>query len=266
MKEFINYLTRFRESFLLFILVIISFALMTTSDSAIKKGLEASNLYIIASIQKSITSIGGYFGLYEENIALKLENTYLSYENYTLQDALLENIRLKKLLQFKYELDAEIIPAKVIGFSPTDVVTGVLLSTEDYKKISLNSAVITTDGLVGKIVKMAGQYAVCQILYDANSRVSVRIQRNRELGILASDGNNALYLKNIPNTIKIVQGDVLFTSGFSQIYPPNIKVGVITSAKINEERLFQDIQVSPSVNFNSLEEVFIIQVHESNEQ
>lgn len=266
MKEFINYLTRFRESFLLFILVIISFILMTTTDSAIKKGIEASNLYIFGSIQNTFHSIGSYFGLLEENIALKLENTRLSYENYTLQDALLENIRLKKLLQFKYELNAEIIPAKVIGFSPTDVVTGVLLSTEDYRKIALKSAVITADGLVGKIVKMAGQYAVCQILYDANSRVSVRIQRNRELGILSSDGNNTLYLNNISNTIKVVPGDVLFTSGFSRIFPPNIKVGVVTSAKINEDRLFQDITIAPSVNFNSLEEVFIIQVRESNEQ
>jgi rod shape-determining protein MreC len=238
---------------------------MTTNDSIIQNGLRSSNLYLIGSIQGTISSISEYFGLLDENIALKLKNTRLSYENYTLQDALLENIRLKKLLQFKYELDADIIPAKVIGFSPTDIVTGILLSTEDYKKIAINSAVITTEGLVGKIVRMSGKYAVCQILFDANSRVSVRIQRNRELGILASDGNNSIFLNNISNTIKVVQGDVLYTSGFSRIYPPNIKVGVITSAKINEERLFQKITVSPSVNFNSLEEVFIIQVRKSDE-
>ncbi len=238
---------------------------MTTTDSAIHDGLQSTNLFIIGSIQKKISSIGDYADLLDENIALKLKNTQLSYENYTFQDALLENIRLKKLLQFKYELDAEIIPAKVIGFSPTGVVTGILLSTEDYKKVSVNSAVITTDGLVGKIVKMAGPYAVCQILFDANSRVSVRIQRNRELGILASDGNNSLFLNNISNTIKVLPGDVLYTSGFSRIFPPNIKVGVITSVEVNEERLFQNISISSTVNFNSLEEVFIIQVQEINE-
>ena len=265
MKETLNHLARFRESFLLFVLVIISFVFMTTTDSAIHNGLQSTNLYIFGSIQNEVSNIGNYVNLLDENIALKLENTQLTYENYTLQDALLENIRLKKLLQFKYELEAEIIPAKVIGFSPTDIVTGILLSTEDYKKISVNSAVITTDGLVGKIIKIAGQYAVCQILFDANSRVSVRIQRNRELGILASDGYNALFLNNISNTIKVVPGDVLYTSGFSQIFPPNIKVGVITSVEINEERLFQNISVTPSVNFNNLEEVFIIQVQNSNE-
>ena len=42
---------------------------------------------------------------------------------------------------------------------------------------------MTDDGLVGKIVKFTGRYAICQNLFDPNARVSVRIQRNRELGV-----------------------------------------------------------------------------------
>ncbi|MEJ2056050.1 MAG: rod shape-determining protein MreC, partial [Calditrichaceae bacterium] len=96
------------------------------------------------------------------------------------------------------------------------------------------------------------------ILLDPNCRVSVRVQRNRELGMTAWDGGNGLLLEYIPNTVEIRPGDVLFTSGFSQIYPPNIKVGTVLQAEVNSEQLFQTIKVKPAVNFNKLEEVYVL--------
>ena len=91
----------------------------------------------------------------------------------------------------------------------------------------------------------------------------MRIQRNRELGMVAWDGGKGLFLEYIPNTVEIRPGDVLFTSGFSQIFPPNIKVGTVLQAEINNEQLFQTIRVRPSVNFNTLEEVYILKAEQN---
>jgi rod shape-determining protein MreC len=76
------------------------------------------------------------------------------------------------------------------------------------------------------------------------------------------DGGKGLFLEYIPNTVEIRPGDVLYTSGFSQIYPPNIKVGTVLQAEINTELLFQKIKVKPSVNFNTLEEVYILKTEQ----
>jgi len=236
-----------------------------SSDAQIVEGLRSTSLYSIGLVGRFVDSIESYFNLQQINHELRTENTRLAYENFELQDALLENIRLRKLLQFKYELQYDLIPAKVIGFSTIDIVTGLILSTEDIQKINKNSAVMTAEGLVGKVVKISGRYAICQNLFDPNSRVSIRVQRNRELGMVAWDGGSGLNLDYIPNTVEIKPGDVLFTSGYSQIFPPNIKVGTVTNVKTSNENLFQSIEVKPSVNFNRLEEVFILQAIESNE-
>ncbi len=232
---------------------------MLSSDSAIVEGLRSANLQLFGFVQQNLTSVTNYFNLAETNRQLRLENTKLAYQNFQLQDALLENIRLHNFLDFKKNDPYHYIAARVVGFSPLDFVTGYLLAISGNKPVQKNNAVITSDGLVGKIIKVSNGYAICQNLLDANSKVSVRIQRNRELGMVSWDGATQLQLENIPNTIEVQKGDVLFTSGMSQIYPPNIKVGVIISFQKEQEELFQTIRVKPAVPFNKIEEVFIVQ-------
>jgi rod shape-determining protein MreC len=252
-----NFISHYHQALLLAFYSILSFVFITTSDKAIVEGLRSTVLVIYGSVQEQLTDFSNYFSLEEKNSALRKENTQLAYENEHLKDALLENIRLKKLLQFKYEVGYELVPAKVIGFSPQNLVTGLLLSSEEIDKITNNSAVMTSQGLVGKIVKIASDYAICQILLDPNSRVSAKVQRNRELGIIKWDGANGFLLDNIANTTSILVGDVILTSGLSQIFPANLKIGVVTSVKNNTQELFKTIYVQPSVSFNRLEEVFI---------
>ena len=265
MNILIQFILRFRDSLTLLIYIILSFLMMTSSDNQIVEGLRSSTVFAFGLVQARFDSIDDYFSLRDKNQHLQVENTRLSYENSRLQNALLENIRLRKLLQFKYEMGYEFIPAKVVGFSPQNFVTGYLLSTEDYQRVRKNAAVMTSDGLVGKIVKKSGKYLICQNLLDPSSRVSVRVQRNRELGIVSWGGGNSLLLNNIPNSVDILKGDVLFTSGMSRIFPPHIKVGVVYSIQKSTKQLFQQIIVHPVVNFNILEEVFILQAKEEDE-
>ncbi len=260
-----QFISRFRDSLLLLFYILLSSAMMLSSDSAIVEGLRSSSLMSVGFIQGTLSELDSYFALRRINRELFLENTKLAYKNYQLQDALLENLRLHELLEFTKHSEFHFTPAKIIGSSPLDFVTGYLLKFAQTDSVKKNTAVITPDGLVGKIIKVSAHYAICQNLMDPNSRVSVRIQRSRELGILVWDGNKDLLLENISNTINIQKGDVLFTSGMSQTYPPNIKAGIVTSVHKNVDALFQTIYVKPVVNFNNLEELVIIQPGEKNE-
>ncbi|NOG46394.1 MAG: rod shape-determining protein MreC [Calditrichaeota bacterium] len=257
MTPIINFISHFHQSILLIVYLILSFIFIVSSDSTVVEGMRSSSLTMFGVMQETIDDMGSYFNLSKKNSELRKENTRLAYENYHLQDALLENMRLRKLLQFKYEVNYELIPAKVIGYSPHDIVTGRILSSEEIANTAKNSAVMTADGLVGKIVKVSGDYAICQILLDPNSRVSAKVQRNRQLGMIKSDGANGYILDHVPNTITIIEGDVIFTSGLSQIYPANIKIGVVNKIEHDEKALFQKIFVTPAVNYSRLEEVFI---------
>lgn len=260
LKQFIS---RFRDSLLLALYLFLSGMMMLSSDTAIVEGLRSTTLFSVGFIQNQLTGIQSYFSLRHENRSLRQENTRLAFENYQLQDALLENIRLHQLLNFSNHSEYHFSTAKIIGTSPLNFVTGYLLSIDEHQVIQKNSAVMTTEGLVGKIIKVQNNYAICQNLLDGNSKISVRIQRNRELGIATWDGGSSLILQNISNTIDVFPGDVIYTSGMSRIYPENIKVGVVTNAQKNEEALFQEIRVKAAVNFSNLEEVVII--HKEND-
>ncbi|HED11722.1 MAG TPA: rod shape-determining protein MreC [Caldithrix abyssi] len=257
MNPFLQFVSHFRQALLLWLYIVLSFLLILSSESRVAEGLRSTSLHLIGTLDEMASSVGNYFYLSEENRQLRKENTRLAYENFQLQDALLENIRLRKILRFSYSVDYDLLPAKVVGFSPQSQITGLLLSSDNMQSIKKNSAVMTADGLVGKIVKLSGRFAIAQILFDANIRVSARVQRNRELGLIKWDGARGLLLDQVANTVRIEVGDVVYTSGMSQIYPPNIKIGVVSEVQEQENVLFQRIRVIPSVNFDALDEVLI---------
>lgn len=266
MTQVLQFISHFRQSLLLYVYMAVSFLLIISSDSAIVGGIRAMSMNTFGTAQEVFDDMAAYFDLREKNSELRRENTRLAYEIYQLQDALLENIRLRKMLQFKYDVEYELIPAKVVGYSPQNLLSGVMLSTEEMGKVKKFSAVMTAEGLVGKVVEISGDYAICQILLDPNNRVSGQILRNSELGLVRGDGSRILYMDHLPNTVDVLEGDVVLTSGYSQIYPQNIKIGVVSEVRKSEEALFQTVKIRPAVNFNRLEEVFIYSEKVANEQ
>lgn len=255
MIKILNYIIEIRDAIVLIICILLSFLLMITTDNASGAPFRNIALSSIGYLGKTIYQIESYFNLSEENRILRQQNAKLAYENMQLQDALLENLRLRKLLGFREKTQLKLTAAEIIGHNPHDIVSGLLLNAGKEMGIQKSAAVLTADGLVGKIISADDDYSICQILLDANSRVSAGIQRNRELGIIAWDGSNQLKLLYIAKTIKVHVGDVIITSGMSRIFPENIKIGVVVDISLENEGMFQEILVQPSVAFSKLEEV-----------
>ena len=114
------------------------------------------------------------------------------------------------------------------------------------------------NGLAGKIVATSGRFAVAQILYNKDIRVSAKIERSRVDGIIRWEGGSALTLQDVAKTLDVQAGDVVITSEYSSYFPPGLRIGVVSSARGAEGSLFQSVEVRPSVDFSRLEEVFVI--------
>jgi rod shape-determining protein MreC len=253
----LNFIIEIRDAFVLVLCILLSFLLMIATDSDSGGPFRSVAMNSVGYVGQIIYRAQAYFDLSEENKILRRENTSLAYENMQLQDALLENLRLRKLLGFREKSQLHLTAAEVIGQNPHDIVNGLLLNAGLERGIQKSAAVLTAGGLVGKIINSEKNYSVCQILFDPNSRVSAKIQRNREFGIISWDGGNQLNLLYVAKTIKVHVGDVIVTSGMSQIFPENIKIGVVVDVSLENKGMFQSILVQPAVNFNRLEEVQI---------
>jgi len=256
--KLLNLFIELRDAIVLVICILASLVLIVLTDHDPAGPFRQVVYTAVGSFGGMLYRTGAYFRLEEEVHQLRQENAMLAFENAQLEDALVENLRLRKLLGFKESSEFELIAAEVVGQNPHDIFNGLILNEGSDRGIEINDAVLTADGLVGKISLLDNDYAVCQVLLDRNSRVSARIQRNREQGIVAWDGGAELELLYVAKTIDILVGDVVVTSGYSQIYPPDIKIGLVTGVSKDNEGMFQKISVSPSVNFKRLEEVQII--------
>ena len=258
MIKLLNLIVEVRDAIVLFLCILISAVLIVTTDTAPVGPFRSLALNTIGEIGGWIFNVGAYFRLGDRISELQAENARLSYENMQLQDALLENVRLRKLLGFREKSDLDLIPAEIIGQSPHTVFNGLILNEGLNRGINRSNAVLTADGLVGKIVVVEPERSICQILLDRSSRVSAKIQRNREQGIIAWDGGVQLKMLYMAKTIDVLVGDVVVTSGYSQIFPENIKIGVVVDVTKSTNDMFQQISVQPAVNFHRLEEVQVV--------
>jgi len=259
-----NFFLQIRDIFILAVCILCSFLLLIFNDQDPEMPFRSIAYNTIGNVGSVLQETGAYFRLTEKVKELNKENAALAFKNTQLQDALLENIRLRKLLEFKESNSFELIPAEVIGENPLSILNGFLLNQGSNKNIEKDDAILTSEGLVGKVANVDDEFSICQILLDRNCKVSAKIQRNRELGIIAWDGGAQLELLYVAKTIKVLKGDVIVTSGYSQIYPDNIKIGVVVDVSEESNDLFQEITVKPSVNFNQVEEVFIVKGENTN--
>lgn len=264
MIRFLNFIVEIRDIIILVFCILLSFLLMISSDEDPGRSLRRIVLNTIGSIGGNVYQIQSYFDLQTDIEELREQNVALAMKYMESQNALLENLRLRKLLDFRSKTDFSLIAAEVIGENPQSIINGFLLNKGSKEGIDQSDAVLTADGLVGRILRVDNNFSICQILVDRNSRVSAKIQRNRELGIIAWDGGSQLKLLYITKTIEVLVGDVIVTSGYSQIFPENIKVGVVTEVSLEKEGLFQRIVIQPAVNFNRIEEVFILKRQKEN--
>lgn len=243
---------------LLGIYIFFSVMLMNFSDTASLRGIRWAVLRTVGIIDSFKAELAWRKNMEAENEALKRENFKLHIANQKLREIVLENARLKEMLALEPDNNYKYIAARIIATGTENGINTRILNVGEQDSVSENMAVVNADGLVGKIIEVGKKESVVQLLMDHDCWVGVRLQKSREMGIVGWDGNPWLNLHYIPKNIPIEVGELVLTSGMSRIYPADLKVGLISKIDEDENEMFQKIWVKPAVNFNSIEEVFVI--------
>lgn len=249
--------------FLLTIYVFLALLLMDFNDPASLRFISSISLEVVevfANIRYDVSVWKDYQG---EAHRLREENARLRLANQKSQEIMLENMRLKKLLNLGEERQYDFIAARVIGFGIELGVRSLILNVGENDSVRTNMPVINGDGLVGKIISVTPRQSITQVLMDHNSLVSARLEISRESGVIGWDGQSWLNLQYISRDVSVSFGEVVVTSGLSRIYPPDLKIGIVSHIEQNDYDLFKKIRVTPSVNFKALEEVMILKTKES---
>lgn len=247
----------FKEYIILAGLIVVSLVLLVLNDNPQVRRIRTLATVSLGVVQEQLSSIPSYFFLKSENETLRRLNVQLADEASKLRDARLENIRLRQLLGLKERSTDRLIAARVVNKNLTLSRNTLTIDVGEADSVKPMMPVINEAGVVGMVIATSKHYAMVNLLLNTSFRVSAKVERSRVDGIVAWDGNNLL-LKNVVKTMDVVPGDVILTSEYSSIFPPNIRIGIVNTVSEQPGTLFKTITVTPSVDFVRLEELFVI--------
>jgi rod shape-determining protein MreC len=196
--------------------------------------------------------------LQKENVRLKQRIAELQEANHQMKEMALANERLQKLLQFREKISLTVVAAEVIGQDPSSWFKSVTINKGEKDGLRKGMAVISSEGVVGQILKTASHYSTVLLITDYNSAIDSIIQRTRAKAIVEGKGENRCQLKYLLRTEEVNVGDIVVTSGLSGNFSKGLKVGEIQKVDKKGHGVFQYAELVPSVNLNRLEEVLII--------
>jgi rod shape-determining protein MreC len=133
----------------------------------------------------------------------------------------------------------------------------VYIDKGEHDGIKPDMAVITSDGVVGKVLRVYRSTALVLLIDDQTSGVGSILDKTRLQGILRGTPSGEVVLEKVMSDETVPTGELVLTSGGDGIFPKGLVVGHVTKVT-NGSELFLNIRVHPSVNLNRLEEVLVV--------
>lgn len=193
-----------------------------------------------------------------QNETLKAQVANLEQKVTEYHEAYVENLRLRRLLDFKSTLEAETIAAQVVLHDMTGWFQTLIIDKGFKDQIAPDMAVVNDEGVVGRVLDVSDRYSRTLLITDPGSSVDAIIQRNRVRGVLGGKDANGCILKYVRGNLDVQAGDLVISSGKDGIFPKGLRLGIVQGIFKDPVDLFQKIEVKPLVRLSALEEVLII--------
>ncbi len=244
--------------------------LIVTSQIGLLRPLEdlaAVPLNLVAGVLNRVTLqiVGGVEDLVELQTLRQrnadLEEALARYQTelVELREIASDYQRLAELLDYTTRAsNQQFLAADVIGIDQMALRRTLTINRGTRDGIAVGMPVVTGKGLVGRVIAVGATSARVLLITDRDSAVSARLQSTRAVGSVRGQTSGSLRMEMIPLGQQVRVGDLVITSGLGGNFPPDIVIGVVTSARQFEFELAQEAEVASLNDFDSLEFVLVI--------
>ena len=218
-------------------------------------------------------NVDDYFHLKEENLRVhKMNDSLLNLlpNNFINVDTgsriITDTVRFDTTHMVRKYLAKE---AKVVSNSINSLKNYFQINRGSKQGIKDNMAVVNSDGsVVGQIVGVSENFSQAMSLLHVQTTVSAMMKKSRNNGRIEWDGQSPLYLtlRNIPKSDSVLVGDTVLTGINSYNYPPGWMIGTVAEIVEDKSTNFYVLRVRPSANFQNLQQVFVIENLQRDEQ
>ncbi|MGO8786412.1 MAG: rod shape-determining protein MreC [Terriglobia bacterium] len=192
----------------------------------------------------------------QENQELHIQLVAAQVQIQRLSEEANETERLRSLFDFRNQLTFQTVAAEVIASSPGESSNAIFIDKGSDSGLTADLAVITPEGVVGKILAIFPHSAQVVLLTDPSSGVGVTLAQSRVQGILKGATEGFCDLHYVMNEEVVNRGEPVVTSGLDQVYPKGLPVGTVSN--VGNGNIYKSIAVKPSVDLNRLETVLVV--------
>ncbi len=220
----------------------------------------------VTSVSSAITnyfhSLSSLGTAQTENEALKQRVQELEVELQNRESLLVENGRLKSILELKEQTNYKILPAQIIGRDPSAWFDTSIINRGSLDGVKLNMPIITKGGLVGRVSAVSPLTA--QIHLITREKVSEggvigELGTSNALGVVSGTGKKELLqMGYVPGSVEVQIGGSVYTTGQEGIYPAGLKIGEIVEVRSGSATVPHHIFIKPSANFSAMQEVAVL--------
>ena len=247
-----------RDHFVFVIAIILSSLLLLNNDNPRMSVVRGKSTEFVAFLTSPLTWVKSLLYLEEENQLLRELNLSLTLQVESMLNLEKENQELNEMLDFKSKSNLKILPARVVNKGIQPNLLSIIIDAGTVDQVEINQPVLTAKGVIGKTIQSGKTASVVQLITDINYRLSVRILPSGATGILRWVGNGKGQVKEVQKNVEINIGDKVVTSGFSDIYPAGLPVGIVAGVFDERGSYQKDVIVNLPTDLNAFQHVFIV--------
>lgn len=238
---------------------VLSISLMLLPGSAQMRVAWFLQHIVLAPVSLTVDAAERGVSVYWENQKLRKRVAELQMETDALRSMREENVRLTRLLGLRTSAPKEFLAARVVGRSLDRLGGSLTIDRGSEDGVEADAAVVTPDGLVGRVERVMPHGARVLTLLHRDCSVAVRLTRSRVQGVVQWQFGDqpVLELLYVPFQEDVKPGDLVVTSGLGGRFPDGVRVGRVERVGLAENGLLKTVAIRPAVRFERLEEVLV---------
>ncbi len=266
MRNFILFIRRFSNLLLFLIVEIICVVLIARTNTLQGNDIMSSANLLIGGLYERQNNVANYF-------ALRKMNDSLLNENIRLRTTIAQLKSVDTMADFNITLAVNASDtgnhtvqyanyvyrtARVINNSITSANNYITINRGSNDGIKKGMAVLSSTGVVGKVVHVSSRYASILSVLSVKQQVSAKL-KDGTFGPVTWKGKNPdeLTMKDVPQQIKVNVGDSVYTTSYS-FFPQDILIGIVAEKEFQEHNNLQLLHVKTATNFRTLQYVYVV--------
>lgn len=271
---------RNKKLFIVFLGIIVLIALigysltsrdqLTTPEQFVKDtvGWTQQIFYVpIHYVRDTYTNLKELKNTFDENKILKEKIAEYRTLIYEVQQLKKENENLRKILDKTETMrDYQAIQAMVIARSPEKWYEQVTINKGSQHGVERNMAVITADGMIGKVQHTSQFTSTVQLLtgFDQFNRISAMISKENGKNIFGlveeyDVESHSLLFKMIDEyDEEVEEGDLVVSSGLGGLFPAGLFIGTVKEVHPDEYGLTQTAKLEPAADMYEINHVIVV--------